>query len=233
MIKIFDFMNNAMVVAMFSLAVNLLYKKKDNIKTFIIKYEIKNDMAMQILLQIELWSLIISVIVGYFIVGIIENKYDVHFLIEYLILFGFSALLNLIIVIMFLRFNKKLKNISKKNLFVIVILNIAFVLSLITYIDDKFIAYKVYAKWGFSITFVVCIISQIIINCKKIQVRNIEYKIDTLDYEHYITCEELIYKEQFIIIKLKKGEKIEIPISRIKKIAYVINNVENDKQGSD
>ena len=229
MLKFFDLTNNAMIVAIASFLINILYKKWDSVKTFVMKCEIRNDIETYNLLQVELYSIIICGFICSFIVDTVKIKYNINFLASCLILFILTTLSNLIILTLFMCLNKKLKKLSKKNLIAIIILNITFVISWITYIEDDFIMYRKYAKCFLSTIFVACFVFQFIKNCKRIQVKNIIYKIDTLDYEHYVTNNKPTYKDEFIIIKLKSQEKIGIPISRIKKIKYIIDDIENEE----
>lgn len=227
--KMWNVMNSAFILAVISFLFNLISRKKDSIKRYLITYEIKNDMEVFFLVQTELISLIFSMIISGVLIDTLQIKYNFNILCCYIFIFVISTVLNILIVCCIMSFIKQMRKLSKINLIAVVLLNIIFTLCLICYSEERFIVYTKYVKYIITSTCIVLLIIQSILNCKNVKTKKIEYKIDTLDFEHYVTYDNPIYKSQFIIIKQEKGHYIEIPVTRIKKITYIIcsNEIDN------
>ncbi len=227
MIKnIWDFMNSAVIIAIIPFICKQLNRIRKKLENFIALYEIKNDLAVYILVQTELISLILAWLTGGLLISIFQTVYECSFIIVYLFTSILSMLINVIIVLICMNIFKETRILSKKNIIIVVLNNIIFACCFVCYIEESFSEYRIYAKIIFSLFITIFLLIQFFTNCKKVKIKKIEYNIDTLDYEHYITYDKLIYKDQFLIIKLKKGKSIQLPIARIKKITSVICDVE-------
>lgn len=223
MIKgIWNIINSAFILAVISFIIDIINRKKDSIRRFLVMYEIKNDNAVFFLVQSEILGLIFSMLISGMLVQIFTIGHNWSLISGCMFILVFSTLINLVIVLICFNVIKQMQGLSRKNLIVVILLNLIFTFCLIVYLDDRLVEYTKYTKYIILFTFVLLFIMQFVLNCKKVQIKKIVYKIDTLDFEHYITNDDLIYRAQFILIKLKNGLYIEIPISRIKKITYEV-----------
>lgn len=223
---IFSLIDGTVLVAVISFIVKLVDKNTKKIEVFFIKYEIINVMQVFGLVQVELIGMIGSIFGAWALSTALYYKLSFGDIFYFILLSGIFIILNVIGVFLMISIIKDLRKLPKKNIVDVLIMDIIFLICLFMYSLDVFTNLRKYANLLLNLEVLVILSSQFICNCKRVRVKNIEYIVETLNFEHYTIKNKPRLIGEIYTIKISNTRIIEIPVNRIKKITLNITDID-------